>query len=480
MTEPHGSSTDVVIVGNGVIALATALEIKRRSPETSVTLVGPSDRPGCASSAAGAMLGCFGEVTKYTLASGAGRARFAIAREAAKRWPVWLEELDRTGGAPEITTGTTVILNSRGGRLDSENFAAMRDALDEFGEPYEEIDESDIRGFDPIDDARPLAALHIPEGSVEARRVLSSLEAAARAAGVQFINGTAVQLLASGGRVTGMRLADGAKLSAGLVVVASGAFSSELLESVLPARSIMPVVAGSGVAVETRRVLGRGYDHVVRTVNRAGSCGLHIVPLGDTEYIGATNVIFRRPETAGHLGVCHFLIQSAIDQLDRDIAFSRVVSWRIGNRPVSLDSYPVVGWTAIDRLYVVTGTYRDGFHGAPVYAAAVADEVLDGMRTIDPRFVPDRAFISDFTVEESIAEFTHQGVSSWFESGLTLPRFNRSADLRPMFEAKAREVYERLETNTGLPPDLLTYLAVTRKDDEHDIAAVRAYFASGP
>jgi hypothetical protein len=89
-------------------------------------------------------------------------------------------------------------------------------------------------------------------------------------------------------------------------------------------------------------------------------------------------------------------------------------------------------------------------------------------------FVPTRKFISEFTIEESIDEFVLQSVSSWFESGAALPRFNSSRDLEPIFELKAQQVYDELDIDFGLPPDLITYLALTRKDPA-DVAAVRSF-----
>jgi hypothetical protein len=59
-----------------------------------------------------------------------------------------------------------------------------------------------------------------------------------------------------------------------------------------------------------------------------------VFPVADDHAgIGAANVIFRQPETRAHLGVCQFLIQSAIDQLDQQLYYSRINETVIGNRP---------------------------------------------------------------------------------------------------------------------------------------------------
>lgn len=60
---------DYVIIGGGSIGLATAYRLKKTHEDRSV-LVLNSGETATASLASGAMLGCFGEVTKYTLAIG--------------------------------------------------------------------------------------------------------------------------------------------------------------------------------------------------------------------------------------------------------------------------------------------------------------------------------------------------------------------------------------------------------------------------
>src|SRR5688500_10875787 len=85
-------NVDVIVAGNGAIGLFLANDLAA-SGNCSVAMIGPADRPGAASKAAGAMLGCFGEVTKDTLASPAGRAKFELSIAAHRRWPSVLERL---------------------------------------------------------------------------------------------------------------------------------------------------------------------------------------------------------------------------------------------------------------------------------------------------------------------------------------------------------------------------------------------------
>lgn len=161
MTTPAG---DTIVIGNGALGSAISLELARRGHR--VTRLGRAARPLAASTAAGAMLGCFGEVTTSVLASEHGRAKLAMDIEARRFWPEWDELLaDASGDEESLFTsdGTTVILNSAGSRaVDSGNYAAIISSLDEAQEPYEDVDADAIDWLDPNDLVRPLRALHIP------------------------------------------------------------------------------------------------------------------------------------------------------------------------------------------------------------------------------------------------------------------------------------------------------------------------------
>lgn len=470
-------NVDIAIAGNGVLGLSLATELARRDPRLTIAVVGPIAMPAAASSAAGAMLNCFGEVTKYTFASAPGRARFDVLRAAAAAWPSWLEHLIEAAGDTyglALHEGTTVIQNARGGQLDTENFAAFLRALEDLGEPHEEVDGADVPGMDPIPDARPLRAVHLPrEGWLDSSALLSGLRAACERQGVQLVDAEVAALIQIDGRITGFQTGDGGSVAAATTVLATGARTTQILDTIDDGALVQPVLSGCGVAVELDRVTGLPFTGVVRSVNRAGSCGLHVLPVADGEYVGATNVLFRQPEPRMWPGVCHFLLQCAMEQLDQSMAIARVRSWRIGNRPVSIDTFPLVGRTGLDGLYLLTGTYRDGLHSSPVLAAAVATDLIDGTPALDGKFRPDRAPISTMSVAESVDEFVLQNVSSGFESSMTIPRFWNHRDLGRMFRPLAEEVYEQLDISWGLSPDIVGFLALTRKSaaDVTDIAA---------
>ena len=468
-------SPDMTIVGNGILGLAAAEALAQVGHR--VRVVGPAHRSGGASAAAGAMLGCFGEVTKYTLASTPGRAKLELGMAAHSMWAGFLERLSDTIGSPVLPTATDtyVALNARSGWLDSQNFDGLLAALEEYGVRHDFVES--IPGLDPTPDARPLRVLHLPgEGAVDASQVLAALERALRLLGVEFCDATVRNVVCSrGGRLTGLVLDNGESLATSQAVLAAGAATSRVLSDSLPPGSMQPVFSGSGVAYVTQRLAGPPFRSVVRTVNRAGSCGLHVVPLGDgREYFGATNVIFGEPETRPHLGICHFLADCVIDQLNRDLSYARIDGIRFGNRPVPLDTYPLLGNTGIEGLTVMTGTYRDGFHSAPLLAELLVAHVGNTSQAFPTLFDPTRRPLVTMTVEESIDEFVNQMVSSTFESPTRIPEFMHHRDLEGMFRPLAEAMYETLDCGMGLHPDIVNYLVLSRKDPA-EVDVVRQY-----
>jgi glycine/D-amino acid oxidase-like deaminating enzyme len=343
------ANVDVAIVGNGVLGLSVAVEVARRAPGSRIAVIGPPDRPGAASPAAGAMLNCFGEVTRLTDRHPAARAKFAFAREALDRWPAWLDRLVDDAG-PEAgraaldshVPGTFVVLGNGAGTIAEDNFAALRRAALDCREPHDLVDPADVPGLAPAPHARPRSALHLHrEGCVDARAVLAALEEAVRRRGVALVAGTVREVVAASGAVKGVRLADGGVLGAGSVVLAAGSTSGELAAGVLPAGAVPPVLHRAGSALLLRRTRPGGTTHVVRTPNGGTSCGVHLVPLPVTgrHYLGATNFITGHLPDGPAVGAAETMIQTAREQLDQAVGTAKLPAWTWGRRPIALDCF---------------------------------------------------------------------------------------------------------------------------------------------
>ncbi|GAA0401543.1 hypothetical protein GCM10010357_23270 [Streptomyces luteireticuli] len=366
--------------------------------------------------------------------------------------------------------GTYVLLGGRSGTVATDNFRAMRRALADHGEPHEMVDPLDVEGLAPRNQARPLLVLCLErEGYVDARALLAALEAAALNLGVRMVPDTARELLAGPGAVTGVRLADGSTLPAGTVVLAAGAAGASLADGVLPPGAVPPMLHGTGVSLHVTRTAtsGPGPRHVLRTPNRAATCGIHVIPLTTPghHYIGATNLITTTPITGPELGSTHTLMREACERIDHTLAFGRIQHLMSGSRPIPLDCFPLLGTCSLPGLVFATGTYRDGFHYSPVVArhlaaallgSSGADAVPDAELAADmAHFTPERPPIQIMTRAEAITDTVQHTVDTIQEQGMHMPFWLDCTPMEDWVRGQVENLYDRLGDGAVLAPELI-------------------------
>ncbi|MBH1937255.1 FAD-dependent oxidoreductase [Streptomyces sp. AV19] len=472
-------TADAVVVGNGVLGLSIAYEVAVRAPGARTVVVGRAARPGAATVAAGAMLNCFGDVTALTGAHPASETRFALARAALDAWPRWLDRLEAEADGTPVprVKGTFVVLGAQATSCVTENYEAVLAAAAKYGERHREIDPQEIDGLAPLPQERPLRALHLErEGAVDARAVLALLETATARRGVEPVDDEVTGLVVSGGRAVGVRLASGGTVAAGSVVLAAGAATQRLVDQ-LPPGMVQPVLYGSGSAVETLRTDGPGFREVVRTPVQSEACGLHIVPLGGSrEYIGATNSVRFDEPRGPFVGQVEFLLRRAREQFDERVSYSAAQRWHYGFRPITLDTFPLLGQSPLPGLLFATGTYRDGFHGSPVIAEHLA-RLLTEPASYGPGpysvFEPGRAPIETMTVPEAVELYAAEMVATSVEFGLRLPySFIDMSVISDMYRQRARRSFDRLGRGVALEPEILRAVS---EADEGRVERVAAY-----
>ncbi len=453
-------SFDAIVIGNGALGLSLALVLARGG--TKVAVLGEPTRPGGASAAAGAMLGCFGEVTAATLASEHGRVKHELAVAARGRWSGWLASLaEDTGETTPIrgADGTVVILNTVGmPGIDDVNFAAIRAALDRHGEPYEDVEPAQVDWLDPDAKSRPVRAMLIPgEQAVDAATLLRQLVRAVERNGGTVIPGTGVRVERSRGQATAVTLSTGERLLSHRIVVAAGARSQELLDT-LPdiAAQIPRLVSGYGVSALLRTEDGTAPRTVIRTPNRAFACGLHVVPRSGGEvYVGATNIISPDCMATPVLRDVVFLLNCASRQVRRNLWMSGTQRIQVGNRPVALDGFPLLGATGLDGLWLMTGTYRDGLHLSPLLAHEMSKAVLgEATDTALSIFTPVRHPVQPASRKEIIDTAVSHMLATGYEYDWTIPVEWPSIiehNMRPSYE----KFTEELNPVYTPPPELL-------------------------
>ncbi|BAJ25889.1 MULTISPECIES: FAD-dependent oxidoreductase [Kitasatospora] len=460
-----GQAFDVVVVGNGVLGMSLAVVLLRRGAR--VAVVGDGNRPLAASTASGAMNGCFGEVTATTTATAHGRARLEMDVLAARLWDDWLAGLEEDGGATvRCARGTLVIHNTIGmAEIDDTAMTAIRAALELHGEPFESVDPTEaVPWLDPQPTARPLAGLFLPrEHGVDSGALLKVLHRAVVRLGGVLVPEHAVRVVHGAGRAGGIALADGTVLAGDRVVLAAGVGTQALMDSLPPEVSapVPRLISGFGVSV----VLSNGPaaappDCVVRTPNRSFGCGLHTVPRGpDRVYVGATNTTRPRPGSDPSVRDLAFLLDCAARQLRRDLWFSDITATRVGNRPMTLDGHPLLGETLLPGLWLMTGTFRDGLHTSPLLASRLADRILDGTPPTPEMdlFRPTRPPIQTMDRRDTVRHATVHRLAVGHEWNWSLP-VEWPVHLEEMYEAKYRAVAERTHDTITPPPEVLAYI----------------------
>ncbi|VVM65737.1 hypothetical protein PS645_01508 [Pseudomonas fluorescens] len=159
-----------------------------------------------ASKAAGAMNGCFGEITSGLLASEFGRLKLNMDLQAQRLWSNWAERLATSSGdytSLFTAIGTHVLLNTAGmHEVDTVNFDIIQSILRDCGEPFEVVDPAKLEWLKPSNLVRPLRGLHIPnEHSVNSHLLLEKLDAAFVAEGGILKNENARRVLAENSEV---------------------------------------------------------------------------------------------------------------------------------------------------------------------------------------------------------------------------------------------------------------------------------------
>lgn len=456
------STCDVLVVGNGALGLALGYCLARQGLKT--TIVGPASRRYSASQAAGAMNGCFGEVTRGLLSSAHGRHKLDLDVAATKLWDSWCDEISELAGADAAAirrrSGTTVVLNGMGTEgVDTENFRAIKQSLDEYDQSYQMLEGHEVPWIAAQGSSRPFRGIHIPgEHSVDTPKYLPALELAFRAAGGVTMDGNVRSVTAPRGERAGLAtLDDGNQVSAATVVLAAGALSQDLLSEALPdvAAMVPPMLSGYGTSILLNGGNVPPPPSVIRTPTRAFACGLHAVPRDGSVYVGATNRLMERPQTTAAVPDLAALLERAMHQLHSGFLTSRVLATNVGNRPVPIDGFPLIGRIEDTGLWMMTGTYRDGYHQSPYLAKELSAAIQSGLdETPFDHFAPVRAPIQMGTRAELLNDAAEHALATGFEADWRVA-IKWPARIREVLHAKYAQAVSDLHEEFTPPPDVL-------------------------
>ena len=444
---------DVTVVGAGVIGLATSLRLATAGVR--VLLVDPSHKlEGSASSAAGAMLGAFGEITRDEMSTPAGIGELELRIRAADGYGSWLEEVGELARRKVPLGSGTMIVGAAQSERDQGNVEAICRQLERFGRRHEWVESHDVKGFRPGGGTASSRALYVPdEGFVDTSVLLESLRTAVGATGgVDFLDDTAMSMDVAQGHVRSLQLRRTGRVHTGCVVLCTGAAVGDILANTPGvALAVPPILPGKGVSAVAKAMHPPPY--VLRTANRAFACGIHVVPreAQAAVYIGATNRVASRMGATGRatLGEIHLLLDQAITQINRELARADLLSVSFGSRPICLDRLPAVGCTEIDGLAVASGTYRNGVLLAPLVAEIVASELAKGHADPENLYSPvgraERLRAAGDATQDILARAASDLVSMLLEPDGRLP-YAGAEELGRFFEVSLSIAMKRSET----------------------------------
>lgn len=345
---------NVVIIGGGLVGLASAAALSARGAEVSIVA---DHHPGEASRAAAGML-----APGVERAQGAAH-KYAIA--ARDLYPSYVEALAEV-------TGTLVPLNREGVLelfLDEAEAAEHRQQL-VAGQRW--LTPNEIHSLEP-EIASVAGALYYPDdGSVDnvvLMRVLRELVEASSTVSVLHDRVIAVDLESERPLV---RLASGSTMIASTVVLAAGAWSPGIhgLPRALPIEAVRGQMAALNAA-PLRHVTYCGHGYIVPRT------GAHSVVGSTMEHVGF------------EIGVTEEGVKSLADAVSRiapSLASARVLERWSGLRPVTPDLLPIIGPDPeYPTLLYACGHSRNGILLGPLTGECIAALASGELPALDLR-----------------------------------------------------------------------------------------------
>jgi glycine/D-amino acid oxidase-like deaminating enzyme len=324
--------TDVLIIGDGVIGLMTALAIARRGGTCRVV-----GRPvtGAASMASAGLL-----APSIGNAEPAARAFMRNARDRYPAWIHWLAE----------RTGVDVTLN----RLGIVELAA---ADNETAEDARPLDRDTLHQLEPAIAAGE-ARLHPDDGYVDNVRLMSALREAVRCEwSIDHAEGR-VARIAAGVDGCAVTTEDGRTQGAENIVLATGAWTALIVDTPRP----LPIEPVRGQMLQ---LCGCPLSHAVSAPDA------YLVPRGESVLVGSTleRVGFdstTTPSALEHLRVAAGAVIPSLLQAEVQNAWA-------GLRPMTPDGLPILGRDPdVPSVIYACGHGKNGILLAPITAECIA------------------------------------------------------------------------------------------------------------
>jgi thiazole synthase len=417
-------TSEIVIIGGGVIGLAIAIELKMRG--TNVTVLCRDFQAAATHAAAGMLAPDAENITNEAMRSLCWRSRAL--------YPDWTSKLEELTGLNTgyRACGILAPVFEEAGGAGGERSRGESLSPSSSSSPAYWLNKEAIHQYQPGLGAEVVGGWWYPEDAqVDNKALAQVLRTAAESVGVELKDGITVEaFLQQQGQVVGVQTNVGI-IRAAHYVLASGAWSNELLPlPVRPRKGQMLSVRIPEFAPDLplKRVLF-GQD-------------IYIVPRRDRLIIGATSedVGFTPNNTPDGI---QKLLQAAI-RLYPQLKHYPIQEFWWGFRPATPDELPILGTSHCQNLTLATGHYRNGILLTPVTAVLIADLILE--QKSDPLLADFHYSRFQSQPSTSTPMLTH---SANFSNGHRTPDpMNRVSTNSPLIIA-GKTFQSRLMTGTG-------------------------------
>ncbi len=353
-------TTDVVIIGAGVIGSSIAYQLSKAGVQVSVL-----EREEIAAEASSAAAGLLSPAEVLTGPKAVGDLFLASWSMTAEI----IAEIEAASGVQVeyFQTGALHVLKDADEHTTLRRYAEIWQSQ---GSDVKWLTGDQIYQYEPLLDHILDAAFYVPEAtSIRPRLMTRAYAEAARKYGANFYEHTEVTgLKQQSDKLIGIQIAQGQTIACDCVVIATGAWSAHV-GSWLGLN--IPVFPARGQILSLRQP-ATPLKHTI-----IGN-GIYIVPKVDnTIYVGATveQAGFDKSNTAGGIAG---LLSSAI-QLVPKLEHAAIVDIWTGLRPWSQDSYPILGkapdW---ENVVLATGHGPGGFELSAITGKTIAELIATG------------------------------------------------------------------------------------------------------
>lgn len=367
-------TSDVLIIGGGVIGLSIARELHKKGVRR-ITLV---EKGACGEESSWAAAGMLGPQAE----ADAGGAFFDLTLSSRDLYPEFAAELeDETGVNVELDRSGTLYLAFSD--QDSQVLRHRYEWQARAGLRVEYLSAEESRRAEPFASPDVRDALFFPDDwQIDNRKLLTALRRYADLNGIGIHEKTeAERLIVEDRAVAGIETETG-ELRSDRTILATGAWTSliKLGDTTFPVK--VEPVRGQIVAFKTAKRL---FERVI--YSRRG----YIVPRSDgrilagstSEFVGFEKAVTDEATTA---------LRKMASEIAPSVANLAIADRWSGLRPRASDELPVLGSiSGIAGLTIATAHYRNGILLAPLTAKMIAAQVVNNVESSAfTTFGPDR------------------------------------------------------------------------------------------